>query len=138
MSLAAPVTGIMSKQHALNTIRLMYQSQGLVVSPRMSGEAIEQEFGVLIPENNSNSFFFPFVDEIIHIYHTLCLAFIGSIAGGHSEHGLNYHFTRAAKELIVSIRYLSARGLDLAARMQIRPLLELIQTWSLVNLDPVA
>jgi hypothetical protein len=138
MSVAASVTSVMSKQHALNMIRLMYQSQGFVVSLRTSGEAIEHEFDVLVPEDNQNSFFFPFIDEIIHIYHTLSLAFIGSIAGGHAEHALNYHFARAAKELIVSIRYLSSRGLDLAARMQIRPFMELIQTWNLVNLDPVA
>lgn len=128
---------ILSYQHAINLLKINYKSDGFTVRERTLGQQVSEEFGNRLIENKHGCFY-ALLDEQLGLmkfvvwYFTSCL-FSEKIRGVQ-------HLRLATSQInaLASVRLLCSRGLDIAAKMQLRLLYENSIIWSRLLIDEEA
>lgn len=128
------MTESLSYQHAVNTIKLLYEKIGYKLPNKTNGQDIYREFNIDI-KNSKISSFFAFIDEYISILRTISQFYILAAAEKNSYSGTYYKLINRQIENLTSIRLLCSYSLDNNAKQTLRLLYETALVWTRCLID---
>lgn len=128
------MTTHLSYQHAINTIRLIYETQGFKLSSTALGEQVRKEIGIDIREAPYSALY-AFVDEYTVLLRVLSSYFLSASHKENSPALVFYRLSIRQLRTLTSIRALCSYGLDSNARLLLRLLYETAQLWVRFRID---
>jgi hypothetical protein len=128
------MTESLSYQHAVNTIKLLYEKTGYQLPKKTNGQNVYNEFNIDIKDSKMSSLF-AFVDEYISILRTISQFYILAAAEKNSYSGTYYKLINRQIESLTSIRLLCSYSLDNNARQTLRLLHETALVWTRCLID---
>lgn len=128
------MTELLSYQHAVNTIKLLYEHIGYQLPKKTNGQNIYNEFNIDIKDSKISSLF-AFIDEYISILRTISQFYILAAAEKNTYSGTYYKLINRQIENLTSIRLLCSYSLDNNARQTLRLLHETSLVWTRCLID---
>ncbi|MGS2743747.1 hypothetical protein ACU6TU_09140 [Halomonas sp. LS-001] len=124
----------LSHQHAVNSIRLIYENQGFQLADAVPGNQVENELGIDV-RGAPFAALYAFVDEYIILLRCQSMYFL-SVDHKNSPTAMTfYRLSIRQLRTLTSIRTLCSYGLDANARLQLRLLYETAQLWARFRID---
>lgn len=124
----------LSHQHAVNSIRLIYENQGFKLGDAVPGSQVTDELGIDISDAPFAALY-AFIDEYIILLRAQSVYFL-SVAHENSPSAMIfYRLSIRQLRTLTSIRALCSYGLDANARLQLRLHYETAQLWVRFRID---
>jgi hypothetical protein len=127
----------LSEQHAVNSIKLIYQHGGFIIPAGTPGASVTREFGDVVGGTELAALYV-FIDEYIALFRYSGYYFMSAIAHSGPRAATFYRLAARQARNLASIRLLCGAGLDTNARMVLRLLYETSLLWSRFIIDEVA
>lgn len=128
------MTTHLSYQHAINTIRLMYEQQGFKIPTATLGEQVRNEIGIDIKEAPYAALY-AFIDEYIALMRKQSIYFLSACHTKNAIATVFYRLSIRQLRTLTSIRTLCSYGLDSNARLLLRLLYETTLLWVRFRID---
>lgn len=125
---------LLSYQHAINTIKLLYNKKGFTFVEKTFGENIYDEFNIEV-KNSKISSLFAYLDEYIVLLRILSEFYLLSALEKNKFSNTYYRLTIRQIKHLTSIRLLCSYGLGTDARTILRLVYETSLIWSRCKLD---
>jgi len=124
----------LSKRHAQNTIKLIYEKAGFLIPSGTPGASVTEEFPGEVADDELRSLYV-FIDEFIALFRYAGFYFMSAIPEGGARAATFYRLSARQARNLASIRLLCSSGLDTNARMLLRLLYETSLLWSRFLID---
>lgn len=124
----------LSHQHAVNSIRLIYEHQGFQLVDSVPGSHVEKELGV-DTRDTPLAALYAFVDEYVVLLRCQSIYFLSSDHKNNPSAMIFYRLSIRQLRTLTSIRVLCSYGLDANARLQLRLFYETAQLWVRFRID---
>jgi hypothetical protein len=128
---------LLSKRHAQNAIKLIYESAGFQIPTGTPGTSVTKEFSGEVSDAELAALYV-FVDEYIALFRYAGFYFMSAIPHSGSVAATFYKLSVRQARNLASIRLLCSSGLDMNARMLLRLLYETSLLWSRFLVDEVS
>lgn len=128
---------LLSKRHAQNAIRLIYENAGFQVPSGTPGASVTKEFSGEVSDDELAALYV-FVDEYIALFRYVGFYFMSAIPRSGRAAATFYKLSVRQAGNLASIRLLCSSGLDMNARMLLRLLYETSLLWSRFLVDEVS
>lgn len=125
----------LSYQHAVNSIRLIYEHQGFRLADGVPGDQVKNELGIDV-RNAPFAALYAFVDEYIILLRCQSIYFLSVLRKNSRSAMTFYRLSIRQLRTLTAIRALCSYGLDANARLQLRLLYETAQLWVRFRIDP--
>lgn len=124
----------LSHQHAVNSIRLIYENQGFQLADAVPGDQVQNELGIDVRDAPISALY-AFVDEYIILLRCQSIYFLSVVHENSPSAMTFYRLSIRQLRTLTSIRALCSYGLDANARLQLRLLYETAQLWARFRID---
>lgn len=124
----------LSHQHAVNSIRLIYENKGFELGETVPGNQVNNEFGIDVRDAPFSALY-AFLDEYIVLLRCQSIYFLSAVHENSPSAMTFYRLSIRQLRTLTSIRVLCSHGLDANARLQLRLLYETAQLWARFKLD---
>jgi hypothetical protein len=124
----------LSHQHAVNSIRLIYENQGFQLADTVPGNQVQNELGIDVRDTPISALY-AFVDEYIILLRCQSIYFLSVVHENSPSAMTFYRLSIRQLRTLTSIRALCSYGLDANARLQLRLLYETAQLWARFRID---
>lgn len=128
------MTPSLSKRHAQNAIKLIYENAGFLIPNGTPGVSVTKEFPGEVADDELASLYV-FVDEFIALFRYASFYFMSAMPKAGSQAATFYRLSVRQARNLASIRLLCSSGLDMNARMLLRLLYETSLLWSRFLID---
>lgn len=125
---------LLSKRHAENAVKLIYQDAGFKVPSGTPGGSVTKEFPGEVGDDELAALYV-FVDEYIALFRYVGFYFMSAIPKSSRAAATFYKLSVRQARNLASIRLLCSSGLDMNARMLLRLLYETSLLWSRFLVD---
>ncbi len=128
------MTPPLSKRHAQNAVKLIYENAGFLIPNGTPGASVTKEFPGEVADDELASLYV-FIDEFIALFRYAGFYFMSAIPKAGSQATTFYRLSVRQARNLASIRLLCSSGLDMNARMLLRLLYETSLLWSRFLVD---
>lgn len=127
----------LSYQHAINVLKITYQNDGFVIRDKTLGQQVSNEFYNDLTKDKYGCFY-ALLDEQLALMRFVVWYFTSCLFSKKKKGVQHLRLATSQINALASVRLLCSRGLDIAARMQLRLLYENAIIWSRLLIDEEA